>query len=155
MSSGTVESLPNSGHHAMHKPARDAVSINLEMQRSASALSGTFAKNMVRSSTGGSRQYDDHRTYLTVPSGTLQLFSQFVIQPVPTYLNQFGLQSSFCNHGSPAKNIPVLHPLHFGEFGQLKNGTWLYPISLNQWILDASSNSPSAMLCTGASPQRS
>jgi hypothetical protein len=43
-------------------------------------------------------------------------------QPIPTYLNQFGLQSSFSSHDSPSVNRPAMQPLHFGELGQLKYG---------------------------------
>ena len=50
---------------------------------------------------------------------------------MPTYLNQFGLQSSLNKNRSPSVNCPVLHPLHFGELGQLKYGMCWYPISRN------------------------
>jgi len=43
-------------------------------------------------------------------------------QPMPTYLNQFGRQSSLLSHDSPSVKRPVTQPLHFGEFGQLKKG---------------------------------
>lgn len=51
---------------------------------------------------------------LVVPFLVLQAY------PMPTYLNQFGLQSSFINHASPSVNRPVMQPLHFGLLGQLK-----------------------------------
>lgn len=46
-------------------------------------------------------------------------FGSAKTQPIPTYLNHNGLQSSLCSQDSPAKNCPALQPLHFGEFGQL------------------------------------
>jgi len=39
---------------------------------------------------------------------------------MPTYLNQFGLQSSLFSHDSPSVKRPVTQPLHLGELGQLK-----------------------------------
>lgn len=43
-------------------------------------------------------------------------------QPMPTYLNQLGLQSSLCSQFSPSVNLPALQPRHLGELGQLKKG---------------------------------
>lgn len=44
----------------------------------------------------------------------------FTHQPIPTYLNQSGRQSSLSSHASPSVNMPVTQSLHLGEFGQLK-----------------------------------
>lgn len=52
----------------------------------------------------------------------LRQTSRTVLHPMPTYLNQLGLQSSLLSHCSPSVKRPVTHPLHFGELGQLKNG---------------------------------
>lgn len=41
----------------------------------------------------------------------------------PTYLNQFGRQSSFRRNDSPWYIFPTWQPLHFGELGQFKKGT--------------------------------
>lgn len=42
------------------------------------------------------------------------------VQPIPTYLNQLGRQSSWKRNFSPSVKRPVLQPLHLGELGQLK-----------------------------------
>ena len=57
--------------------------------------------------------------------------SDIELQPIPTYLNQLGLQSSLFKNASPSVKRPVTQPLHFGELGQLKYGMCWYPISRN------------------------
>lgn len=44
------------------------------------------------------------------------------LQPMPTYLNQLGRQSSLWRKASPSVSRPVTQPLHFRELGQLKKG---------------------------------
>jgi hypothetical protein len=48
--------------------------------------------------------------------------STFGAHSLPTYLNQFGRQSSRFNQASPSVKRPFVQPLHLGELGQLKNG---------------------------------
>ena len=43
-------------------------------------------------------------------------------QPMPTYRNQLGRQSSLFSQASPSVKRPLTHPLHLGELGQLKKG---------------------------------
>jgi hypothetical protein len=43
-----------------------------------------------------------------------------IAQPMPTYLNQLGRQSSLFSHDWPSVKRPVTQPLHLGELGQLK-----------------------------------
>jgi len=53
------------------------------------------------------------------------------VYPMPALLNHTGLQSSECSQLSPSVSFPGVHPWHFGELGQFRNGEWKYPISRN------------------------
>jgi hypothetical protein len=63
-----------------------------------------------------------HVTSTSQLSAALASASAGVAHSFPTYLNQFGRQSSFLSHVSPSVKRPLTQPLHFGELGQLKKG---------------------------------
>lgn len=93
--------------HTMHPLAfpiknSDAM-LNRHRTRSANCIPKTFSHRICRYGAG-----------LSSSPGSAH--------SLPTYLNQFGRQSSRFSHASPSVNRPVMQPRHFGEFGQLKNG---------------------------------
>lgn len=56
----------------------------------------------------------------SAPLSSIRHRSPLVSQPMPTYLNHSGRQSSLCRKASPSVNLPATQSLHLGEFGQLK-----------------------------------
>ena len=77
---------------------------------------------LIRDSSCEEHENTTRTANTTTKTEQRRVYTHETAHPVPTYLNQFGLQSSLFSHASPSVKRPVTHPLHFGLFGQLKKG---------------------------------